>query len=435
MKKIAYLLIFLLACFRAGAQDINDQNIIEGAPLVFLDCSWQCDFDIIRNGMNLVNFVRERQSADVQVLVTSQGIGSGGERISLYFTGLKHFEGMKDTIFVETTNDATGKEINDQIIKGLKQGLLAYIAQSPIRDKIQYSLRKSNKSNNNKETVIDPWNSWVFNTSIGGYLSAESNYNNYSLRGNISANRITNTHKIYLWSNANYRASNFYTRDSFNTILDSLTITSLRNSASIGGSYIYSLAPHWSIGVFPNISTNLFNNYKLSIEAIAGIEYNYFLYQESDRRQLILQYKIGPRYFHYVDTTIYGNIKERRFLQSISANLYQKQNWGSLAMGASFSNYLKDIHLNRLVLYSEVNWNIVKGLTIGFNGSISFISDQINLPKDAPDIPETLLRTRLLATNYSLFGYFNIRYTFGSKYNNVVNSRFSSGGGRTYFFF
>jgi len=42
---------------------------------------------------------------------------------------------------------------------------------------------------------------------------------------------------------------------------------------------------------------------------------------------------------------------------------------------------------------------------------------------------EVLLRRRQLATSYSYQGFVGLRYTFGSKFANVVNPRFGGGGG------
>ncbi len=59
------------------------------------------------------------------------------------------------------------------------------------------------------------------------------------------------------------------------------------------------------------------------------------------------------------------------------------------------------------------------------------ISDKLSLPmKDATE-EEILLDIRQLATQYDYFASIGLRYTFGSIYSNVVNSRFNRrrGGG------
>jgi hypothetical protein len=46
------------------------------------------------------------------------------------------------------------------------------------------------------------------------------------------------------------------------------------------------------------------------------------------------------------------------------------------------------------------------------------------LPKGEASLEEVLLRQRELATDYSFSGSVAITYTFGSKFANIVNTRF-----------
>ena len=54
-----------------------------------------------------MNWVRDREAADVHVLVTSQGTGGGGLRYSLAFIGLAGFEGQDGELTTATSADAT----------------------------------------------------------------------------------------------------------------------------------------------------------------------------------------------------------------------------------------------------------------------------------------------------------------------------------------
>ncbi len=429
MKKILLFLVILLANNTVIAQE-STSNIIQGAPNVFLDCQWYCDFDAFRNNIKYINFVRDRQSADIQVLVSRQSVGTGGSNFTLYYTGLGIYKNTNDTISVITKSDDTEKEENDLLMKAFKKGLISYLIISPLKDKISYSVNiKADKTDKN---TFDPWNSWVFSVRSSAYINAVSDYNNISLWGSLSASKITKEKKIKFRFGANYRESNYNTRDSLNIIVE--TFSSFRKSKSFSASYIHSITDHLSAGIFYSIFDNLYSNYKLSTGSKIGIEYNLYKYEESDRRQFIVQYQIGGKYNDYVEETIYDKEKEFLFEQNISIGLYQKQNWGNLYVGIDYSNYLHDFKKRRLSFDLDIDWNIVKGLTIGFGGNYSIIGDQLNLSKSDIDITDILLRDRLLATNYSLFSRFNIKYTFGSKYNNIVNSRFDSSGGNYYYF-
>jgi hypothetical protein len=69
--------------------------IVEPGELrVFLDCQWECDFDYLRREITFVDHVRDPQSADIHVLVTTEPTGGGGMRWNLQFIGLGRFKAM-----------------------------------------------------------------------------------------------------------------------------------------------------------------------------------------------------------------------------------------------------------------------------------------------------------------------------------------------------
>ena len=83
----------LVPCF-AAAQNNRGQGgpqdeLRSVAPNVYLDCERRtCDFDYIKTEITFVNYVLDRQSADVQIIVTRQQTGSGGNVYTLSFIGL-----------------------------------------------------------------------------------------------------------------------------------------------------------------------------------------------------------------------------------------------------------------------------------------------------------------------------------------------------------
>ena len=68
--------------------------------------------------------------------------------------------------------------------------------------------------------------------------------------------------------------------------------------------------------------------------------------------------------------------------------------------------------------------NVVKGLSVNLYGRYSIIHDQLNLPKGDITDEQLLLQKNELATQYTFWSSIGISYTFGSIYNNIVNSRF-----------
>ena len=73
-----------------AAQD-STRTVQDSAVRVFLDCpDTFCDFDYYRTEITFVNWVRDRQFAQVHVLVTTQSTG-GGQEYTLSFIGLERF--------------------------------------------------------------------------------------------------------------------------------------------------------------------------------------------------------------------------------------------------------------------------------------------------------------------------------------------------------
>ena len=431
MKKPLLILLSIFIFSNIVSAQENEATVIKGAPNVYVKC-WQCDMTRMKREIDFVNYVRQRQDGDVVVIVTNQSTGAG-EKISLYFEGQRGYLALKDTLSLDISDTESESESDDKIIAKVKQGLLPYFLKSPLADKISYKVGVEKEKK--VEKIIDAWDSWVFSASLRGSFNGSSNSDRLSGHGSISASRVTKIDKWKFRLSSNFNKRNYYFRDSDYVIIDSMTITSTRQSKYVDGSYIYSLNDHWSIGGFGSAFADTYSNYNFGSGLKLGLEYNLFDFEESDRRSLVFSYKIGANYNNYVDTTIFFKTSELLFSHSLGVDLYLKQKWGNVSLGTSFFSYLHDIRINNLSYDANVDWNIFKGLTISLGAYVSFVNDQVSLPKQEADVIGTVLGDRILSTNYSAYTYVGLRYTFGSKYANAVNPRFSSGGGRTYFFF
>jgi hypothetical protein len=94
---------------------------------------------------------------------------------------------MRDTLSFVTGPDETQDEIRKKEVNTLKMGLMRYVAKTPLSKYMNISFTEPLS-----ETVsTDEWNSWVFKTSIYGFLQAEKTYSDSYVSGNISASRIT----------------------------------------------------------------------------------------------------------------------------------------------------------------------------------------------------------------------------------------------------
>jgi len=190
-----FKLAFLLLCTMTShlcAQSIQSSDSLRyGALKVFFDCPF-CDEDHIRREVSFVNYVRDRKEAQVHVMITLQGTGSGGVEYSFLFIGQKEFKNQNDTLLYTTKPDETSEEIREGQIHTLKLGLMRYVVKTPVASHIKITYDQPGGD----ETVEDRWKSWVFRTSIRGYLDGEKTYKYHSIYGTLSATKITPEWKI-----------------------------------------------------------------------------------------------------------------------------------------------------------------------------------------------------------------------------------------------
>ncbi len=64
---------------------------------VYLDCNY-CDFDFMRTEVTFVDYVRNRQDAQVHILETDQATGGGGTEFTLHFLGQGRLAALSDTL-------------------------------------------------------------------------------------------------------------------------------------------------------------------------------------------------------------------------------------------------------------------------------------------------------------------------------------------------
>jgi len=415
MRKIFLFLLFFVLIQPAFPQETpaKTDTLRKDALNIFMDAS-----DYIRKEIPYVNYVRDIKDAGVYIISTSQRTGSGGWEYTYFLVGQKENAGMRDTISFVTSPDETDDETRIKAVRTLKMGLMRYIAKTPLSKYMNISF-----SEPLSETVSsDKWNSWVFKTSIYGFLQAEKTYSDTYLSGNISASRITKDWKINIRGNLNQENQKYI-------IDDTTTITGTNSSKSLNALIVRSLSDHWSFGGTTRFGASSYNNEKFKFSVMPGIEYDLFPYSESTRRQLRILYTAGYSYVSFVDTTIYDKIKENLWSHNITVSYEVVQKWGNIDVSVGYSNYFHDWKKNNLYVQGFIDLRITKGLSINLGGSASLIHDQLGLVKKDVPVDQILLRRQQLATQYSYFTSFGLTYTFGSIYNNVVNPRFGNSGG------
>ena len=430
-------IVALLACGAraAGAQAPGDSIRRDSTLRVFFDCpgfAAGCDFDFLRIQITWVDWVRNREDADLHVLVTTQGTGGGGDDYTLTLLGLRRFAGKSDTLHYFAAGTNTADETRNGFGRVLELGLARYVTATPQGRRL--SVVYEAPAAGNPSQPHDRWNNWVFTVSGGTFLNGQTQTRSASINGSVEANRTTASWKLDFSLNEFYNEDVFKDVPLYDTLGNQIGVQDVKSiSRQYGGDalMVRSLGPHWSLGLRGSATHSTFSNLDLSVSAGPAIEYDIFPYTQSTRRQLTLQYSLSPQYFNYTDTTIFDRTSETLGRQSLTASLSVTQPWGSARTSLTGSHYLQDFKKNRLELIGSVNLRLVKGLSLNIFGNVARIHDQLSLPKGGASDAEILLQRRELLTSYRYFTSINLSYHFGSTLNNVVNPRF--GGAGTFF--
>ena len=430
MNRVAGLLLVLgLAFLVQPASAQEPEQAAAGALNLFFDCQgFGCfDFDYFRREIPYVNWVRDREDSDLHVLVTSQRTGGGGQEHRLNFIGRDGFAGQDGLLVVSTSGDATSDEVRDAVAQRLALGLVAYLADTPLADRLRVIAEEVEEEDAQAASPQDdPWDFWVFNLGLNGNFNGQSSQGSSNVRGSGSAGRVTEAWKFDL------RGSYYWNRRRFE--LSAGDTIFYREEWDAESLLVKSLTPHWSAGVRGEVGGSTFQNERFRWSFAPGIEYNVFPYSESSRRSLTFQALLDSRYWDYDEVTIFGESDELRHAAVLAGSLSLTQPWGTASISLTDSYYLHDLGKNRLSLFGFMNVRLFRGFSVNTFASYSRIRDQLNIAAVDPTNEEILLSQRQLATSYSFSVSFGIQYRFGSIFNNVVNPRFGGSGGPIFFF-
>ena len=405
-------LIYILLITGFSSINLNAQNNAK-KPSVFIDCD-ECQFDHIRRNIEFVNYVRDPKQADIHVLITDQRTGGGGEMFIFHFIGRKEYYEIEFELSRSVTQTKTAIEVQDEIVSVLKSGLIPYVSH------VNKNVRVDVFVPGVKETMQDisqndPWNNWIFEISGNFGYEKERSRTEYEVEGELEIERVTEDWRIRSEIEYEYEENQFQRDES--------EIISNLNRSGFEVSVVRSLGEHWSGGVFGRINTSTFNNIDVSTRLNAAIEYNFYPYSISNRKEFSVAYFIGPRYNKYNEETIFGKKEEQLMAESLQFRYDIQQPWGNIFAVLEGFHYFHDFNKNSLQLDSYLSIRILEGLSFRLGNEIEIIHDQIYLPKGDATLEEVLLERKALATNFNFEFNVGLAYTFGSIYNNVVNTR------------
>ena len=403
-----------------------------GAPpaqrlAVFLDCHASCDFDLIREQISYVDWVRDRTAVDVHLLITSQGAGAGGSEYTLAFLGQRALSGRSDTLRFTTNPTTTSDERRRELVRTIAAGLASFMVRSGNLALIEITAARREEDEPSRSAQTgDPWRAWVFEVGLEGGLNGEANYKSRSLSASFEARRVTQVWKFNFEFNYEYEDDRVTDQefDDLGNLIGEETFRNLQRSYSAEHLLVKSISNHASAGLLGTLRSNTFRNLRRAVEGGPAVEYNIFPYSQSTRRELVVRYSVGYSHNEYEDLTIFDKMRETLPLHVLVLNYRTQATWGSMNFRTEHRNYLTDVAKRNTNVNGRFNVRLFRGLEVGVHGQYSWIRDQIALRKGSGDQVDVLLRRRELLTGYDYGAGISLSYTFGSIFNNVVNPRF-----------
>lgn len=389
----------------------DSATVMENAPKLFIDC-WSCDMNYIRTEVDYVNYVIDRNDAEVFVMITRQSTGSNGREYTLTLEGRGQFAGKNDTLVYVTDQELSEDGVRAKTVKYLQLGLIRYLSQTPLAEDVIIKFDRAV----DVAQPEDRWNYWVFRSSVDGWFNGQSSYSSLNLRSRLSARRVTEDWKIDLSMRLSYDEDKY--------VIDGEDYISINRNPNVSSLIVKSLSPHFSAGLRAGVHSSTYGNKDLSFWFNPAIEYNLYPYSESTRREFRFYYMVGYNFHNYHETTIYDKNEEQTLRHALNVDFEIRENWGSAEFRIEGSQYFHDLSKNRVDLHADISWKLLKGFSYHTRVGYSLIHDQLSLPKGEASQEEILLHQQELATQYNYWGSMGISYTFGSIYNNIVNPRF-----------
>ena len=304
----------------------------------------------------------------------------------------------------------------EKMVRTLKLGLIKYLIKSNLADEINISFTKSKVETNQK----DEWNYWLFNFSLNSNFNGQANQDALWLQGSVNANRTTENSKVNFNTYSTY-SQNKYVYDNGT---EQTNILSLSRAQGLNSYYVNSIDNHWSWGFWAGINTSTYSNLKYSLFAAPGIEYNIFPYTVSNERQFMIDYQIKSIYNNYIQETIFLKNDDYLWCNYVSLSFSLIKPWGNINIHCNGASFLNDLNFYQLGISSNFSVELFRGVSVNFYGGYSKIQDQFSLPISGESLEDVLTQAKQIPTSYNYWGGLGVSYSFGSIYNNFVNSRF-----------
>jgi len=387
---------------------------------LFTDC--ECNKTLLKQEIDYVNHTIDPVSAQVNLFIVTNYLSNGGRVYDLQFKGQQELAGNSLSFKVSTTTVMTNLERDEYLNKRIELGLAGFLAGTDYANLVDITAQAPPKPDvseleeGEEPEQSDNWNNWIFETYARFNISKESQRSKTEVRMGFEADRTTADWRL------RFNPSFYYRIEKVNQ-QSGEPVTSVRRDQRFDFRVVRSISNHWSVGILGNVKSSTYENIDLGVFAAPAVEYNIFDYAQIPFKEFTIAYRIGYVYNTYSDSTVFFQTKETLARQSLDIDLRLRQRWGRVFAGISAANYLNDFKKNRLSLDLNTSVRVIKGLSVNLGGSYDIINDQISLPLGEISEQDRLLGITQLATSFSAYVSFGFSYTFGSLYNNVINTR------------
>ncbi|MAK07446.1 MAG: hypothetical protein CMG94_05395 [Marinoscillum sp.] len=389
---------------------VKSQDLI---PKLFIKCD-RCDDTYIRKEINYVDHVRDQALANIQLFIYRNRNANNGNRYTLDFIGNEFFSDKNISLQVDTNPKMTRDEIRSSLKNKIELGLVYYLIETDISNKIRITYDSAILSDE-IESSSDKWNNWVFQSAGDANFENETSRKKSNINLQFDADKVTD--KIKLQFDLDFERSN----DRYEN--DDNIFTSRRNRKSFSMKSVWSLNEKWSAGFSGGASSDTYQNIDFRYHILPAIEYSFFPYNEFVRREMVINYRIGYGYRNYIEKTIYDKLKEDVYVHFVGFETRFRQPWGEINTNLSGKSFLQDPEKYSLRFDSWFSIRVFEGLSVRLGGELELIRDQLSLPMRNVSIEDLLLQQKEIATDFFTEFRIGLSYTFGSAYNNYLNSR------------
>jgi hypothetical protein len=421
MKKSIIVLLAVVCClghvYPQHADSVFDRS---EALNLYLDCG-SCDIEYFKTEFTSVNYVTDRASADVHLLVTQLQTGTAGVEYTLQFIGMKKYSAMRDTISFTVGAYATQDEIRSTMLKYVQLGLVPFLIKTPAKELMMLFIDEGDLGFA-PELETDKWNDWIFEIRTGGGLSHSKSLKSYHASGNFNVYKITPEIKIESYNSFSFSEQKYQLYDG-----DTLIYSSLASQQHWGSSnlFVKSLGDHAGFGLYGGYIKDNFYNLDHNVSVGPAFEYNIYPYDEASTKQFRFSYMPYYEYSNYIDSTIYNKLVDHRFIQNFKIMATYINPAYTIDGSVSATSSLTDLSQHGIDVLINFGKSF-KERRVFFNvyASFSYVNDQVGLKKETGSMEDLLLGQCEFESDYNYNFGFSISFRFGSKNENTVNPRF-----------